>query len=82
MISITYLKKQYGDKVILNNINLTIQEGSVFGLIGPNGTGKSTLLKLIAGILQQDEGTIMINNSSIFNNPNIKKLDNKNQALF
>lgn len=73
MISITYLKKQYGDKVILNNINLTIQEGSVFGLIGPNGAGKSTLLKLIAGILQQDEGTIMINNSSIFNNPNIKK---------
>ena len=82
MISITYLKKQYGDKVILNNINLTIQEGSVFGLIGPNGAGKSTLLKLIAGILQQDEGTIMINNSSVFNNPNIKKLDNKNQALF
>ena len=71
MISITYLKKQYGDKVILNNINLTIQEGSVFGLIGPNGAGKSTLLKLIAGILQQDEGTIMINNSSVFNNPNI-----------
>lgn len=82
MISITYLKKQFGDKVILNNINLTIQEGSVFGLIGPNGAGKSTLLKLIAGILQQDEGTIMINNSSVFNNPNIKKLDNKNQALF
>ena len=40
MISITYLKKQYGDKVILNNINLTIQEGSVFGLIGPNGCWK------------------------------------------
>lgn len=55
MISITYLKKQYGDKVILNNINLTIQEGSVFGLIGPNGAGKSTLLKLIASILQQYE---------------------------
>lgn len=73
MITITFLKKLYENKVILNNINLTIQEGSILGLIGPNGAGKSTLLKLIAGILKQDEGSITIDNIPVYYNPTLKK---------
>lgn len=73
MIQITSLKKKFHNKDVLNNINLTIEDGSIFGIIGPNGSGKSTLLKLIAGILKQDEGSLVIDNACVFDNSNIKK---------
>ena len=60
MISITGLKKQYGEAFTLEIPALTIPDGARVALIGPNGAGKSTLLRLIAGILQPDEGKIEI----------------------
>ena len=49
----------YDDKRILENINFTVSEGERIGLIGPNGEGKTTLLKLMAGVLSPDEGKIV-----------------------
>ena len=45
------LTKKYGNKVVVDNLNLEIQEGEVFGLLGPNGAGKSTTMNMITGIV-------------------------------
>ena len=70
MIEIKDITKQYkkGNKVI-ENLNLTINDGEIFGFLGPNGAGKTTTIKMITGILEIDEGDILIDNKSIINNP-------------
>lgn len=62
-LSIEGISKKYSEKNLLNNINLGISEGDKIGLIGVNGTGKSTLLKIIAGAEEPDEGRIIKGNS-------------------
>ena len=52
------LRKQYGKKIALKNIDLQIPAGSIVGLLGPNGSGKTTLLKLAAGLLTPSSGEI------------------------
>lgn len=63
LISIENIKKSYSEKPLLNNINLGINEGDKIGVIGINGTGKSTLLRIIAGVEVPDEGRIIKGNS-------------------
>ena len=53
------LRKQYGKKIALKNIDLQIPAGSIVGLLGPNGSGKTTLLKLAAGLLTPSSGEII-----------------------
>lgn len=60
MVETHQLNKSYGRKKALNGLDLLIPEGKVTGLLGPNGTGKSTLLKMIAGLVQPDHGTIHV----------------------
>jgi energy-dependent translational throttle protein EttA len=55
--------KAYGDKLLLENIDLSIPAGSIVGVIGPNGAGKTTMLRLITGQEQPDKGTIEIGTS-------------------
>lgn len=55
------ITKNYGDKKILKNINLTISSGKIIGLLGKNGTGKTTLIKLINGLLTPTTGEILVN---------------------
>ena len=55
------LSKSYGQQVALNNVNLTLGTGKVIGLLGPNGSGKTTFLKIIAGLLTPSSGSAMIN---------------------
>ena len=70
MISIKNVSKSYDKKnKIIDNLNLEINDGEIFGFLGPNGAGKSTTIKMITGILDIDEGEILINNKSIINNP-------------
>lgn len=59
-IDITGVHKTFGDFVALNNINLTLPTGQLTALLGPSGGGKSTLLRIIAGLEQADSGTINI----------------------
>lgn len=58
MIEAVNLTKRFEDIVAVDCINAVIREGSVFGLIGTNGAGKSTFLRLASGILKPDEGYI------------------------
>ena len=55
------LSKRYGGFPALDGINLTIHRGRIIGLLGPNGSGKTTFLKLIAGLLTPSRGQILIN---------------------
>ena len=64
-VSTSYVK---GEKII-DNMNLTIEDGTVFGFIGPNGAGKTTTLEMITGVLQIDEGDILIDGKSIKKHP-------------
>ncbi|MGM9532443.1 ATP-binding cassette domain-containing protein, partial [Intestinibacter sp.] len=51
--------KYYGKKKVLDNINLNIPKGCIFGLLGPSGCGKTTTVKIIAGILKKDSGNVV-----------------------
>ena len=61
-ININKVRKSFGFDVVLNDINITIQKGEKVGLIGSNGSGKSTILKIIAGKENIDSGTVSIRN--------------------
>lgn len=73
MINIMNLVKSFDDKKVLDNLNIQIEDGSVFGLIGINGAGKSTLLRLISGVYSQDVGVIEVDNECVFENEKVKK---------
>ena len=55
------LSKNFGPKEALKNINLTIEKGKIYGLLGPNGSGKTTMIKIINDLLQPTSGEILIN---------------------
>jgi len=57
------VSKNYSQKKALTNINLTIESGKIIGLLGPNGSGKTTMLKLANGLLQPTTGEILIENN-------------------
>lgn len=59
-IEVTGLTKRYGKFPALNNFNLKLEEGNIVGLLGENGCGKTTLLKVLAGMLLQYEGSVKI----------------------
>ncbi|MGO5067318.1 ABC transporter ATP-binding protein [Clostridium sp. LCP25S3_F8] len=72
MINISNVSKMLGDKKALDDINLNIEKGSIFGIIGENGAGKTTLIKCMLGIYKQDEGEIKIAGEPVFENTLIK----------
>jgi ABC-2 type transport system ATP-binding protein len=66
MIEIDNISKSYNGKTkAVDNLNLTIPNGQIFGFLGPNGAGKTTTIKMITGILNSDSGDIRINGMSI-----------------
>ena len=58
MLRIKNLEKSYGKFKALDNLNLEIEKGEIFGFIGPNGAGKSTTMKIITGLLSPDSGEV------------------------
>lgn len=73
MIEAVNLTKRFDDIIAVDHINATIRDGSVFGLIGTNGAGKSTFLRMVAGVLKPDEGTITIDGQRVFENEEAKR---------
>lgn len=70
MINIQNITKSYvKDKKSVDNLNLEIKDGEIFGFLGPNGAGKTTAIKMITGILNPDEGDITIDGKSIKKEP-------------
>ena len=61
MIEIAHLYKFYDQRPVLNDVTLSVQEGSIMGLLGPNGAGKTTLVSILTGILPKDRGQIFVN---------------------
>ena len=60
MIHIENLVKRYGDLVALNHLSLDIHEGEIFGLLGPNGSGKTTAINCLLSLLKYDKGIIEV----------------------
>lgn len=68
MIQVNNLTKSFQDVLALDHVTASIKDGQVFGLIGTNGAGKSTFLKLASGILKADEGAVLIDDENVFEN--------------
>ena len=70
MVEIKNISKEYKkNKKVINDINLEIKDGEIFGFLGPNGAGKTTTIKMITGILEIDKGDILIDGKSIKQEP-------------
>lgn len=70
-ILIKNVSKSYGKKFVLNDINFSVEEGKIYGFIGPSGAGKTTLVKMIMGMDIPDNGSIYLLNEKV---PNLKLL--------
>lgn len=73
MIEVTGLSKSFDNIQALQQVSATIQKGSIFGLIGSNGAGKSTFLRLLAGIYRSDAGSIQIDGQPVYENEALKQ---------
>ena len=65
MLEINNITKRFGEKVAVNNISFKVEKGKIFGLLGRNGAGKSTIFRMILNILKPDDGTVTYNGNSI-----------------
>ena len=73
MVQIQNLTKSFSGFTALNDLNLNIKKGSIYGLVGVNGAGKTTAIKHLAGIYQQDTGSVTIQDMPVYNNVQIKQ---------
>lgn len=64
IVEIKQLEKKYGNKEVLKGLNLTISSGQIVGLLGPNGCGKTTLIKTIVGLIKDYKGSVLIDGNS------------------
>ncbi len=69
MIELRNLVKRYGSHLAVDHLNLTIEEGKIYGFLGPNGAGKSTTMNMMTGYLSPTEGEIIINGHDILEEP-------------
>ena len=69
MLNIEHLSKSFGEKKAVDDLSLHILPGEIFGFIGHNGAGKSTTLRCAVGILQFDAGSVLINGTSLAEDP-------------
>lgn len=60
VLELRNVRKSFGKQVVLDDINLTIHQGDIYGLIGRNGAGKTTILKIIVSLIHQDKGEILL----------------------
>jgi ABC-2 type transport system ATP-binding protein len=74
MITVQNLVKTFDGFTALDGVSCTIPEGSIYGMVGSNGAGKSTFLRLLCGIYKPDSGSIYIDGKPVWENPQAKEL--------
>ena len=72
MIELRGVRKRFGEQVVLDGVDFTVQEGETVALLGPSGTGKSVLLKHIIGLIHPDAGQILVDDQNV---PTLKRKD-------
>lgn len=73
MIEVKNITKSFEDIKALDQVTAEIQEGQVFGLIGTNGAGKSTFLRILCGVLKPEDGSVLIDGEQIYENESLKQ---------
>lgn len=73
MIQLTGVTKKFGDFTALDGVDLMIPKGTSFGLLGSNGAGKSTILRLLSGIYSAESGSVTIDGENVFDNVKVKE---------
>ncbi|MEO7348541.1 MAG: ABC transporter ATP-binding protein [Terrimesophilobacter sp.] len=69
ILEVTNLSKHFGDTMAVDEINLTVEAGTIFGIVGPNGAGKTTTLSMITGLLRPDSGVVMVHGANVWSDP-------------
>ena len=67
-IKVNNLSKSYGDYLAIDNINFSVEKGTIHGLLGENGAGKTTTMRILTGFLKPSSGSIKINGLDLFKN--------------
>ncbi|MGM0438848.1 MAG: ABC transporter ATP-binding protein [Patescibacteria group bacterium] len=73
MLEIKKLTKKFGNFTAVEDVNLEVKEGEFFSIIGPNGSGKTTIIKNILGLLHPTRGDVLVGNESVNKNPQLTK---------
>ena len=73
VLELNQISLKFGNKIILDNLNLKLNNGEILGLLGPNGVGKSTIFNLITGLISPDYGSIIINSEIVNKYPIYKR---------
>lgn len=73
MIEVKNLSKSFESIKAIDHINAKIEDGHVFGLIGTNGAGKSTFMRMLSGVLKPEEGEILVDGEPVYDNPAVKE---------
>ena len=73
MIKLENINKSFGKYPAVSDVSLNIEDSQVFGLVGTNGAGKSTMLRMISGVLRQDSGEITLDGQPVYDSPDIKQ---------
>ena len=73
MIEVRHLTKRYGSHTAVSDLNFTIQNGVIYGFLGPNGAGRSTTMNIITGCLGATDGEVLVDRHSISEEPMLAK---------
>lgn len=73
MIKATGVQKAFDDVQAVSDVSVTIKEGNVFGLVGTNGAGKSTFLRMVSGVLKPDAGVVQVDDEDVYENVSTKE---------
>ncbi|HVG12297.1 MAG TPA: LPS export ABC transporter ATP-binding protein [Flavisolibacter sp.] len=72
-IHTTELVKQYGSRIVVNNVSIEVKQGEIVGLLGPNGAGKTTSFYMVVGLIKPDRGEVFLNDTNITKLPMYKR---------
>ncbi|HEY0059175.1 MAG TPA: LPS export ABC transporter ATP-binding protein, partial [Flavisolibacter sp.] len=72
-IHTTELVKQYGSRIVVNNVSIEVKQGEIVGLLGPNGAGKTTSFYMVVGLIKPDKGEVFLNDTNITKLPMYKR---------